>query len=224
MTAAAQSPPRDDGASRRRVSPRVIGLVLAALVIIAMALDTTYKKGDVKTTASGRKAFDPASYGKDTFPKAVETLDKDAVALPALLAALRKDQDAASEKYGKREGTSPYAFAASGTGVAGAAEGGLMQVKVPGVPKATRVSLQVGPALNGTSIRDAVGFIKFGQFTNQVEYADAGTALNNQVKARVLKGVDPKSLQGKRVKFVGAFTLITPDVVTITPVRLEPAS
>ena len=223
MTAAAQSPPRD-GPSRRRVSPRVIGLVLAALVILAMALDTTYKKGDVKTTASGREAFDPDSYGKETFPKAVETLDKDAVALPTLLAALRKDQDGASEKYGKREGTSPYAFAASGTGVAGAAEGGLMPVNVPGVPKATRVSLQVGPALNGTSIRDAVGFIKFGQFTNQVEYADAGTALNNQVKARVLKGVDPKELQGKRVKFVGAFTLITPDVVTITPVRLEPAS
>jgi predicted lipoprotein len=223
MTAAAQSPPRD-GAARRRVSPRLIGLVLAALVIVAMALDTTYKKGDVKTTASGREAFDPASYGKETFPKAVETLDKKAVALPALLASLRKDQDGASEQYGVREGTSPYAFAASGTGVAGEAQGGLMQVKVPGVPKATRVSLQVGPALNGTSIRDAVGFIKFGQFTNQVEYADAGTALNDEVKARVLKGIDPKQLQGKRVKFVGAFTLITPDVVTITPVRLEPTS
>ena len=132
MTAAAQSPPRD-GPSRRRASPREIGLVLAALVIHAMALDTTNNNADVKTTASGREAFDPDSYGKETFPKAVETLDKDAVALPTLLAALRKDQDGASEKYGKREGTSPYAFAASGTGVAGAAEGGLMQVNVPGV-------------------------------------------------------------------------------------------
>jgi predicted lipoprotein len=39
--------------------------------------------------------------------------------------------------------------------------------------------------------------------------------------ARVLKGVDPKTLQGERVKFLGAFTLITPNVVTVTPVRLE---
>jgi predicted lipoprotein len=222
MSEVAQAPRTDPRG--RRVSPRVIGIALTVLVIAAMALDTTYKKGDVKTTASGRKAFDPASFGKDTFPKAVDTLDKDAVPLPKLLAALRGDQKAASEKYGHREGQSPYAFATTGEGTAGKAENGLMAVKVAGVPKSTRVSLQVGPALNGTSIRDAVGFIKFGQFTNQVEFADAATALNTQVKSQVLKANPPATLQGKKVKFLGAFTLITPDVVTITPVRLESAS
>jgi predicted lipoprotein len=219
MSAAAQ--PTRGERSGRRISPRVIGIVLTVLVIAAMALDTTYKKGDVKTTASGRKAFDPASFGRDTFPKAVDTLDKQAVALPTLLAALRRDQEAASEKYGHREGQSPYAFAVSGEGTAGKVDNGLMAVTVPGVPKDTRVSLQVGPALNGTSIRDAVGFIKFGQFTNQVEYADSATALNNQVKAKVLKSVEAKSLEGKRVRFLGAFTLITPKVITVMPVRLE---
>jgi predicted lipoprotein len=207
--------------ARRRVSPRLIGIGLTVLVVAAILLSTTYKKGDVKPTASGQKAFDPASYGTDTFPKAVDALEKNAVPLPKLLAALRKDQASASEQYGQREGTSPYAFAAIGAGVAGTAKAGLMEVKVPGVPKSTRVSLQVGPALNGTSIRDAVGFIKFGQFTNQVEYADAATALNQQVKAKVLKANPPASLAGKKVSFLGAFTLITPNVVTVTPVRLE---
>ena len=39
----------------------------------------------------------------------------------------------------------------------------------------------------------------------------------------MLKGIDPATLEGKRVSFLGAFTLITPDVVTITPVELEAA-
>jgi predicted lipoprotein len=207
--------------ARRRLSPRLIGIAATVVVVAAILLDTTWEKGDVQTTASGRKAFDPASYGRDTFPKAVDALEKNAQPLPKLLAALRKDQDAASKQYGHREGNSPYAFAVTGEGTAGQAKGGLMEVEVPGVPKSTRVSLQVGPAINGTSIRDAVGFIKFGQFTNQVEYADAATALNQQVKARVLNGDKAAGLAGKKVSFLGAFTLITPNVVTIVPVRLE---
>jgi predicted lipoprotein len=207
--------------ARRLPSARIIGIAFAVLVIAAIALDTTYKKGDYKPTANGRKAFDPAVFGRENFPKAADTLAKAAVPVPQLLAELKKDQAAASEKYGHREGGSPYAFAVTGEGVAGKAANGLMEVKLPGVPKGTRVSLQVGPALNGTAIRDAVGYIKFGQFTNQVEFADAATALNSEVKARVLKGVDAKSLDGKTVKFLGAFTLITPNVITVTPVQLE---
>jgi ABC-type glutathione transport system ATPase component len=73
------------------------------------------------------------------------------------------------------------------------------------------VSLQVGPAINGTAIRDAAGFINFNQFVNQVDFADAATALNSEVKAKVLKGIDPKSLKGKKVSFTGAFTALGTD-------------
>ena len=218
MTAAAEADQRSPG--RRAVSPRVVGIGLVLVVLAAMAIDTTYKKPG-ETTATGRAAFDPASYGKETFPKAVSALEDEAVPLPELHAALRKDADAAGEQYGKRQGSSPYSFSTSGEGVAGKAEGGLMPVRVKGVPKDTTVSLQIGPAINGTAIRDGVGFIEFGQFTNQVEYAAAATALNQQVKQQVLAGIDPAALEGKRVSFVGAFSTVTPDVVTITPVKLE---
>jgi len=157
-------------------------------------------------------------------PKAVATFEDSAVPLPRLHAALRKDPDAAGKQYGKRQGTSPYSYSTSGEGIAGKPEGGLLPVRVKGVPKSARISLQIGPAINGTAIRDAVGFIEFGQFTNQVEYAASATALNDQVKSQVLKGVDPASLEGKRVSFLGAFSLVTPDVVTITPVKLETGS
>jgi predicted lipoprotein len=208
--------------ARRKVSPRVIGIAVLVVVLAAMAIDTTYKKPG-ETTASGREAFDPAAYGQETFPKAVAALEDAAVPLPELHAALLEDPEAAGERYGQRQGSSPYSFSTSGEGVAGKAEGGLMPVRVKGVPKDATVSIQVGPAINGTAIRDAVGFIEFGQFTNQVEYAASATALNDQVKQQVLADVDPAALEGERVSFVGAFSSVTPDVVTITPVKLEPA-
>jgi predicted lipoprotein len=220
MSAAAE--PAARAPARRALSPRVVGSALVVLVVAAMALDTTYKKAG-ETTANGREAFDAARYGEETFPKAVAAIEDAAVPLPTLAAAIRENLDAAGERYGKRQGTSPYSFSSSAAGTAGKAEGGLMPVRIKGVPESTTVSVQVGPAINGTAIRDAVGFIEFGQFTNQVEYAAAGTALNDQVKRQVLAGVDPDELEGKRVSFVGAFSSLTPDVITITPIKLEPS-
>jgi predicted lipoprotein len=217
-TAAADTRPR------RRVSPRLVGWALAALVVAAIALDTTYKDPSEKITASGRPAFNPAQYGRETYPKAVDALEKNAQPLPALAAALRDDPDAAGEKFGHRAGNGPYSFAVSGEGVAGKAKDGVLPVKVKGVPKNTTVAIQTGPALPGTSIRDAVGFISFGQFLNQVEFADAATALNNQVKAQVLKDLDPAGLDGKRIRFLGAFTNLAPTAITVTPVDVEAAS
>ena len=223
MAAAPTADEGPSGGARRLITPRIVLTGLAILLVAAMALDTTWKKGPVKVTAGGREAFSAAKYGRQTYPKVSAAITKSATPLPTLVAALRKDQDAASKQYGKREGSSPPAFATSGEGVAGKVENGLMEVRVAGVPKSTRISIQVGPALNGTALRDGTGTIHFGQFVNQVDYASAGTALNNEVKTRVLKGFDAQAAQGKRVKFVGAFALLTPSVVTVTPVQLQAA-
>jgi predicted lipoprotein len=212
-------------AGRRWLTPRTVGIALAVLVIVAMALDTSYRDADApKTTASGRPAFDPETYGRETFPKIAQKIEADATPLPQLLTALRKDPDAAGEQYGHREGNAPYSFPVRGEGVAGAPENGVLPITVKRVPHSTQVSLQIGPALPGSAVRDATGEIKFGQFVNQVEFADAATALNNEVKAKVLKNLDAASLKGERVRFVGAFTYLAPTVVTIAPVQLEPAS
>ena len=222
MSAAAAESPRMR--RRSKLSPRRVGAALAAVVLVAIALDTTYKDPDEPITAGGRAAFDPDRYGRETYPKVVATIEKEAQPLPKLAAALRADPEAAGEQFGHRSGNSPYAFPVRGEGVAGKPKDGVLPVKVKGVPKDTTVSLQIGPALSGTAVRDAVGFISFGQFVNQVEYADAATALNTQVKERVLKNLDAASLEGKRVRFVGAFAYLAPTAMTITPVRVQQAS
>ena len=122
--------------------------------------------------------------------------------------ALEKDADAAGEQYGVRQGASPYNFAVRGEGTA---EQGRREHAASSRSRACRsdvtVSLQIGPAINGSALRDASGLFDFNDFLNQVDYAGAGTALNNEVKTQVLKDLDRDALDGKTVKFLGAFTL-----------------
>ena len=80
---------------------------------------------------------------------------------------------------------------------------------------------KTGPALNGTDLRDATGQIEFGQFRNQIEYQDAGSAINNEVKTAVLGGIDPASLSGKTVSVIGVFKLVNPKNWVVTPVRFD---
>jgi predicted lipoprotein len=206
-------------ATPRSIPWRIILAVAAVLVIAAMALDATWRS-DKAARLTGPPKFDPAAYRAKNFPKVAAEIDKRAVALPTLAAALTRDPDAAGKQYGVRQGSSPYNFAVKGEGVAGKDASGLLAVKVPGA-HGVSVNLQVGPAINGTSLRDAAGFITFNQFINQNDYADAGTALNDEVKAKVLKGVDGTTLRGKHVAFTGAFTYLAPTVMTVTPTRLE---
>ena len=72
-------------------------------------------------------------------------------------------------------------------------------------------------------LRDATGLVSFNDFVNQVEYADAATALNNEMKKDLLDGLDPASLAGKQVTVVGATAPLNPEVITITPVSIEAA-
>ena len=216
-TASAEGRPATKG---RRIPAKAILWGLAALVVAAMAIDTTYREPGERT-AAGEAAFDPERFGRANFaPKVVPALEKQAREITELIPALRENDQAASQRYGHREGNSPFNFPVKGEGVAGKPESGLMPVKVEGLD-GTQVSIQIGPAINGTALRDATGLIRFNQFVNQVDYAEAATALNNEVKRWVLAPLDPETLAGKRVTFLGAFTFLAPSNVVITPAQLE---
>ena len=62
--------------------------------------------------------------------------------------------------------------------------------------------------------------MSFNDFVNQVEYANVATALNTEMKADLLKGLDPDLAVGQQVTVVGATAPLNPDVVTITPVSI----
>ncbi|MFG1924270.1 DUF2291 family protein [Cryptosporangium sp. NPDC048952] len=222
------APARPPAARRRTVATkpsvkvRAIQAAVIIVVLAAMGLATEWRDADAPaTTAAAEQTFDPAKFGAETFPKVAPLIEQNATALTELVPALTADADAAGEKYGKREGSSPYSFPVTVEGTGAELNGSLLSLTVEGLPKETQVWVQVGPAITGTSLRDATGTIKFGDFLNQVQYADAGTALNNEVRTKVLAGVRPNTLKGKKIAVTGAFTFLTPEVVTLTPVKFE---
>ena len=106
-------------------------------------------------------------------------------------------------------------------GVFGEGTSGIYEIDVDGVSDDLLIRVQVGPAINGTELRDATGMMQFGDFANQIQFQDAAAALNNEMKEEVLADLDTSDLEGKSVHVTGAFTLINPDAWLITPVSLE---
>jgi len=206
--------------------PRVVGGVLAVALLAAIAATTTTVSASDPgaAAAAGGSTFDAVEYAQEHYEsEVVPTITENAVDITELLPQIIEDPDAAGEKYGHRAGvSSPYAYAVSGEGVAEAVDGTLLPLKIDGVPDDVRVMLQVGPAINGTALRDATGLVDFNDFLNQIEYANAATELNNKVKSDVLADFDAKGAKGKTVRFVGAFAYgSNPAVLQVTPVELE---
>jgi predicted lipoprotein len=201
------------------LTKRVIGLGALVVLLGAMALST--KVVDTKAAAAGSttQQFSASAWGKENFPKVQEAISKRAVEASTLAPAVASNPSAAGKKYGVDAGIGPE-VSVKFSGVVGKGDAGIYPVKVAGLPKGLLVRMQTGPAINGTDLRDAPGTIKFGQFTNQIDYQNAAAALNNELKTQVLAKVGTSNLTGKKVSVVGAFQLINPQAWLVTPARL----
>lgn len=202
---------------------QLIAIGLAVIVAAGIGVSTKYVSGaDVTLLEKGVKAkIDSAVFANENYDSLIVPYIKEhATDLAILDAAIIADPLAAGAKYGKRDGdNAAYSVATKFTAVAGELKGDLLVLKVPGVK--TTAYLQVGPSLNGTAIRDVTGTVQFGQFENQLAYQDAGTKLNDKVRANVLDGIDKTKLTGKTINVVGAFSLFNPKQYMIVPISIE---
>lgn len=210
----------DKSAVRRAASRsrQFVWLAIGAVLLVAMAIGT--KVVPIEQVKSD--VFSPADYGKKDFPRIQGEIEKVAVDAKELAAAIAADKAAAAEKYGKPGSVGPI-FPVKFTGVVGEGSSGVFKVKVDGMPEGSGIRVQTGPAINGTEVRDATGTVGFGQFTNQIEFQDAGSALNNEVKTQVIGNLDREKLPGKTVEVIGVFQLINPANWMVTPVRFKVA-
>lgn len=195
-----------------------VGSGAVLILLAAMAVDTKVVKiGSAEDVQAG--IFSAAAYGKAQFSKVQSAIEGRAVDAVELAAALDKDQAAAEARYGVPAPAGPE-YSVKFTGRVGKQDFGVYDVAIPGVPETIHVSVQTGPAINGTDLRDATGLIKFGDFRNQIDYQNAGSALNNEMKQAVLSEIGAADLTGKTISVVGAFTLSDPAEWVVTPVKL----
>ncbi|MCD2183928.1 DUF2291 family protein [Rhizobium sp. GN54] len=203
-----------------RFSPALLTSLAAAVVVLgAIAIDTTVvrigSENDVR-----QQGFSAETYGAEEFPKVKASIEERAAPAVEVATAIATDKAAAGEKYGVATSIGPV-IPVTFTATVGERKSNYHTMTIDGLPGELTVRVQTGPAVNGTDLRDATGTIEFGQFKNQIEYQDAGSALNNEMKKAVLAGVDVENLTGKTVDITGVFKLVNPKSWLVTPVKLE---
>jgi predicted lipoprotein len=213
-------------ASRKRsMTMRLIGIAAGLVLVVAMVMNTKFLSGDESAAAGGEK-FSAEGYAEENYESVIaEWIAENAAPAVELHEAISADVDAAGKEYGGRAGSSAWSFPVSFTGVAGQVNpiNGQVPVVIEGLPAELQVIVQMGPAVNGSALRDVTGDIEFGMFTNQMEYQSVAVQLNNKVKELVLANVDPASLSGKSVSVTGAFSYGNPAAWIITPTEVEVA-
>lgn len=82
------------------------------------------------------------------------------------------------------------------------------------------VTVQLGPVVRGTSLRDALDFLVFTEFRDQIEFAKLARALNDQAYARL--SLPEADLTGQRMAVTGAMTLTSAEGEwVVVPTALE---
>lgn len=206
----------------RSAARRSVWLLPALLLACKIA---TIRPIESKDNGDAAQEFDAATYVATLWVEDVPAALEQAVELRDILAAVATDPEAATARWGRREGSGPSHVIVKGSGrvldvdVSSRVGFASVEVEVPGGTE--QVRLQVGPVLQGTSIRDALPSVSFDQFVNQIQYADVANALNARVEREQLASLQREALAGRRVRFVGMTTLGGGPPLTVTPVRLE---
>jgi predicted lipoprotein len=212
---------------RRFFTPaRLIGVGLIVILLVAMILNTKFVT-PAELAAALPKKFDPKAAAADLWAKAQTDIPGRAKPLGEVLTAVDTDPKAAAQKY---QAVSPaegaYAFPVTTTGTVTDASADSLRLKVDGAPAETPILVPLGVAINGTAIRDVMGF-KFADAPGQTDYQYVGDELKKLMQAQVKSSIsDPTSLKGKKVTVVGVMVVLSTGAPPpkAKPVNIQPVT
>ncbi len=94
-----------------------------------------------------------------------------------------------------------------------------MQVDTDGDGSAD-VTVQLGPVIKGSSLRDAAPFYVYDDFRDQIEFAKLSRAINSKIADMIV--VPEGELVGMTTSFVGTLALkSTTEAFVVTPISVE---
>jgi predicted lipoprotein len=217
----------------KRIKPVTIVVALAVLVVFVLIGRygfTVVKIADEEKAAKS-EIFDPATYVDGIWAsQLIPAFDQKAIELSKILGEMQPDANgtapkeglvAIAKKYGLITVGEAHAYMVKGSGkivkVDAETSLGTAEIALDGYSGPIKVLLYIGTRIpsDETSIRDAVGFITFGDFKEQTEYGKVGSEINSRVLSQVLNTVDRKNLLGKTISFEGAFNIRTFNLLQI---------
>ena len=179
--------------------------------------------------AASSSAFDAAAYVESVWAKElVPHFDSKANDLGKVVDAIKKDPDEAGKQFGNRADSegSPWSFAVKGQATLVStnteSRAGTLVVSIATSEGPLEVSLQVGPVVKGTSIRDSLPFFSFDKVTNQIEFAQVGRSFNDRAMAQIKDDVPKFKQAGDSLEFVGAMSFNgSTESFVITPISIK---
>jgi len=205
---------------------RVAFLVLVFAAALPLAGCKIVQIADQEAAAP--VGFDAADYAQGIWTaQALPHFSSSARPAAEVIPAIISDLPGAGTSFGYRAGEgSPWSFIVSGSGTVVAknteSRAGTLDVTVDGI--ADPVVLQIGPVIRGNAVRDALPFVAFKDFTNQIEYANAGKALTALALAGFAGNAEAIAV-GDTVNFTGSISVAgASDKLLVTPITLEKAA
>jgi predicted lipoprotein len=227
-----------------KISSIIIGLATLLFLFLAARFGFTVVSIEEAEETVQSEEFDPVAYVDGIWDsQLMPTFDEGAVELSRILAEMEPDASGAAAKddliaianqYGLITVGEAHVYMVKGAGeivsVNAETSLGTAEVMLDGYDGPIKVLLYIGTRIpsDDTSVRDAVGFIEFGDFREQTEYGKAATEINKRILTTVLGDIDRDSLVGRTVSFKGAFTIRTFNLlnidmseINIVPVEFE---
>ena len=206
-------------------------LSLAALVALAALacckiLPTPTEED--KAAAAAAEAFNPDGMVEEMWtPKVLPYLEGKAGTFQEVSQLATSDAKAAGAKYGnpRKQANSPWTYVAKAEGKIVASNtqsrAASVDVDVDGDGKAD-LRAQIGPAMRGTALRDALDFVDFNSFKNQIDFAQFGKSFNTYANTTVLSKLPREQLDGRTAKLLGAYVPGSgSDLPLMTPAKAE---
>lgn len=228
---------------REKVSPGVaiVSVGIAAFLIIALLFGFTVVSTDEEAALTVE--FDPVSYVDESWEAVRIAIDDQAVPLADVLNRIEPAADGTigvddltpvAEELGRITTGEAHVYSVTGTGtvtdVDVESSKGSIGVAVDGYDGPVNVRFWIGTRIpsDESSVRDATGFIEFGDFREQTEFGKVAREINKKVVAG-LDDLDKENLEGQAIEFTGAFTIRTfnqPTIdvseIQIVPVEVTP--
>lgn len=182
-----------------------------------------------ESSAAAPTGFNAASYVDSVWNKELlPYFNAKAIDLGKVIDAISQDPDEAGKLYGHRadaEG-SPWSFPVRAqarlVSVNTQSRAGTLVVEVETGAGKQEVTLQIGPVVKGSAIRDALPFFSFEKVTNQIEYAQVGRAFNERALKEIATVLPKLTMPGATLEFFGAINIAgVPETYVVTPLSIK---
>jgi predicted lipoprotein len=223
---------------------RASALVLIGLLVVVSLL-FGFTVVSTEQEAASRRGFDPVAYVDGAWDDVRTAITDGAVPLADVLNRIQPDASGKAttdqltpiaEELGLITTGEAHVYRVHATGtvtdVDTKSSRGSIGLAVDGYEGPIKVRVYVGTRIpsDESSIRDAAGFIAFGDFRDQTEYGKVASEINKRVVADLeaagVAGEAAQSLSGRKVDVTGAFTLRTfnQPTIDVSTITLVPVS